>query len=526
VNTYQVIIVGGGPVGVALAVELGLRGITCAVIERRPGLSNIPKGQNLMPRTLEHFYFWGIADALRAARVMPKGYPISGITAYGSLMSDYWYAPPQREQVRKYYFEDVERLPQYATERVLRERMAQLPSVTNLFGWTAETIERDETGVRVVVAENAGGARETLTADYLVGCDGSHSLVRSQAGIRRGGVDFDEMMVLAVFRSKDLHEALKRFPDRSTFNVMNPELKGYWQFFGRVDVGEQFFFHAPVPANSTKDNYDFLGLLQRVAGFEMHAEFDYVGFWDLRVSVADTYQDGRVLIAGDAAHSHPPYGGFGLNNGLEDAKNLGWKLAAALQGWGGDALIRSYSDERRPIFKETGEDFIAARIQSDAVWLEKHNPERDLADFEAAWAERKGRAGSSMRSYEPHYEGSPVIAGPPGGTSSAHGTHSYTARAGHHLAPQPLSSGKNVFEELGSGFTLLAFGADDTTVRAFEEAATAANVPLTIVRDTFGDEREAYEHRLILVRPDQYISWTGDAVPANVPALFAQVTGR
>jgi 4-hydroxyisophthalate hydroxylase len=108
---FQVIIVGGGPVGVGLAVDLGLRGISCALIERRTGLQNIPKGQNLTPRTLEHFYFWGIDDALRAERVMPKGYPISSITAYGSLMSDYWYAPPQREIVRKYYHQDVERLP-------------------------------------------------------------------------------------------------------------------------------------------------------------------------------------------------------------------------------------------------------------------------------------------------------------------------------------------------------------------------------------------------------------------------------
>jgi 2-polyprenyl-6-methoxyphenol hydroxylase-like FAD-dependent oxidoreductase len=523
---FQVIIVGGGPVGVALAVELGLRGVSCALIERRPGLSNIPKGQNLMPRTLEHFYFWGIADELRAARVMPKGYPISGITAYGTLMSDYWYPPPQREQVRKYYFQDVERLPQYATERVLRERMAQLPSVTNLFGWTAETIDQDAAGVRVTISEIAGERRETIAGDYVVGCDGSHSLVRTQAGIGRGGVDFDETMVLAVFRSKELHEALKRFPDRATFNVLHPDLKGYWQFFGRVDVGEQFFFHAPVPANTTKDNYDFLGLLQRVAGFEFHAEFDYVGFWDLRVSVADTYQVGRVLIAGDAAHSHPPYGGFGLNNGIEDAKNLGWKLAAALQGWGGDALIRSYSDERRPIFQETGQDFIAARIASDAAWLEAHNPERDLADFEAAWAARKARSGGSVLSYEPNYEGSPVVAGPPGGKSSAHGTHSFAARAGHHLAPQPLSSGKNVFEELGSGFTLLAFGADAASIDAFEQAAAAAALPLAIVRDSFAGGREAYEHRLMLVRPDQYIAWSADAAPADTAALLAYVTGR
>jgi 2-polyprenyl-6-methoxyphenol hydroxylase-like FAD-dependent oxidoreductase len=523
---FQVVIVGGGPVGVGLAVDLGLRGISCALVERRTGLQNIPKGQNLSPRTLEHFFFWGIVDELRAARVMPKGYPISGITTYGNLMSPYWYPPPQRELVRKFYFQDVERLPQYLTEKVLRTRMAELPSVTNLFGWTAEKIEQDAQGVRVTVAESNGGASETLEADYVVGCDGAHSLVRGQAGIERGGVDFDQVMVLAVFRSKELHEALKRFPDRGTFNVLHPDLKGYWQFFGRVDVGEEFFFHAPVPADTTKDNYDFLGLIQRAAGFEFKAEFDYVGFWDLRVSVADTYQVGRVLIAGDAAHSHPPYGGYGLNSGLEDATNLGWKLAAKLAGWGGDELVRSYSEERRPIFKETGEDFIAARIDADAAWLELHNPERDKAEFEEAWAARQSRAGGSVLSYEPHYEGSTVIAGPPGGKSSAHGTHTWSARAGHHLAPQPLSSGKNVYDELGLGFTLLAFGANDADVKAFEQAAQAASVPLNVVRDSYAGGREAYEQHLVLVRPDQYVAWTGDGAPADVAGLLAQVTGR
>jgi 4-hydroxyisophthalate hydroxylase len=523
---FQVVIVGGGPVGVGLAVDLGLRGISCALVERRTALQNIPKGQNLSPRTLEHFYFWGIDEKLRAERVLPKGYPISGITTYGTLMSEYWYPPPQRELIRKFYFQDVERLPQYLTEKVLRVRMAELPSVTNLFGWTAERVEQDASGVRVTVAESNGTQSEVLEADYVVGCDGANSLVRTQAGIEKGGVDFDQIMVLAVFRSKELHEALKRFPDRSTFNVMHPDLKGYWQFFGRVDVGEEFFFHAPVPANTTKDNFDFLALLQKAAGFKFAAEFDYVGFWDLRVTVADTYQVDRVLIAGDAAHSHPPYGGFGLNSGLEDATNLGWKLAAVLEGWGGDELIRSYSEERRPIFKETGEDFIAARINADAAWLELHNPERDKAEFEAAWAARKSRAGGSVMSYEPNYEGSAVIAAPPGGKSSAHGTHSYAARTGHHLAPQGLSSGKNVFEELGLGFTLLAFDASDADVTAFEQAAAVAQVPMNVVRDTFKDGREAFERRLILVRPDQYVAWTGDAVPADLAALFAQVTGR
>ena len=198
-------------------------------------MQNIPKGQNLSPRTLEHFYFWGIADNLRAARVMPKGYPISGVTTYGTLMSDYWYLPPQREQVRQYYYQDVERLPQYRTERVLRDRLAELPMVTNAMGWTAESVTQDAAGARVEIAESTGVERQTLEAEYVVGCDGAQSLVRGQAGIERGGVDYDQVMVLAVFRSKELHEALKRFPDRATFNVMHPDLKGYWQFFGRVD---------------------------------------------------------------------------------------------------------------------------------------------------------------------------------------------------------------------------------------------------------------------------------------------------
>jgi 2-polyprenyl-6-methoxyphenol hydroxylase-like FAD-dependent oxidoreductase len=523
---FQVVIVGGGPVGVALAVDLGLRGISCAIIERRTGLQNIPKGQNLSPRTLEHFYFWGIVDELRAARIMPKGYPISGITTYGTLMSEYWYPPPQRELVRKFYFQDVERLPQYLTEKVLRARMAELPLVTNLFGWTAQGIEQNADGVRVTIVESSGTESEVLEAEYLVGCDGAHSLVRGQAGIARGGTDFEQVMVLAVFRSRELHEALKRFPDRGTFNVLHPDAKGYWQFFGRVDVGEEFFFHAPVPANTTKDNYDFLGLIQKAAGFKFAAEFEYVGFWDLRVSVADTYQVGRILIAGDAAHSHPPYGGFGLNNGLEDAVNLSWKLTAVLQGWGGEELIRSYSDERRPIFKETGEDFIAARIDADAKWLDRYNPARDKAEFEAAWAARQSRAGGSVLTYEPNYEGSAVIDGPPGGKSSAHGTHTFSARAGHHLAPQLLSSGRNVFEELSSDFTLLAFGASDGAVRDFERAATTAHVPLVVVRDSYDGGREAYEHHLVLVRPDQYVAWTGDVAPPDVAALFARLTGR
>jgi len=523
---YQVIVVGAGPVGIALALDLGLRGVSCALIESRTAPHRIPKGQNLTQRTLEHFYFWGIADELRAARLMPRGFPIGEITAYGSLMSDYWHAPAGRELVRPFYFQDNERLPQYQMEAVLAKRLSSVAGVETRYGWTAETVSQDKSGVRVSIAEENGSGRAVLSADYVVGCDGARSTVREQAGIARSGTDFDQLMVLTVFRSRELHALLKRFPDRSTYRVMHPDFDGYWQFFGRIDVGEGFFFHAPVARATVREGFDFRAPIRQAVGADVAVAFDYTGFWELRNAVAESYRAGRVIIAGDAAHTHPPYGGFGLNNGLEDAINLGWKLAAVLQGWAGDGLLESYSAERRPVFRDVAEDFIAARIAADAEFLVRYNPTRDRADFERAWAARAGELGQRAQSYEPNYEGSRVIAGPPGGVSGAHGEHSFMARAGHHLTPQPLSTGRNVFEQLSRGFSLLAFDAGANDVAAFRAAAAALSLPLTIIEDTRREAREAYGASLILVRPDQFVAWSGDAAPADVAGLLRRVTGR
>ena len=542
----QVIIVGGGPVGVGLAVELGLRGISCTLVERYNVPQQIPKGQNLTQRTLEHFYFWGIVDELRSSRAMPNNYPIGGVTAYKNMMSDYWYAPPGRELVQSFYFEENDRLPQYSLEAVLRRKMETLPTVQTMFGWDADSIEQDSNGVRVTVAERASskgklhewtgfedprnavteatGKRYVLEADYVVGCDGARSTVREQVGIQRRGSDFDQKMLLAVFRSKELHEAFKRFPDCTTYRAMDPEKQGYWMFFGRVDVGEGWFFHAPVPLDTTIGNYDFQALLNRAAGFEFKADFDHVGFWDLKVAVADEYQVGRVFIAGDAAHSHPPYGGYGLNNGLEDITNLGWKLAAVLQGWGGSGLLRSYSDERRPIFWETGEDFIAAGINKDREFLNTYTPEKDETEFAAEW-EAISKT-SRVATYEPNYEGSSVVDGPDKGVCSAHGSHTFVARSGHHLAPQPLTSGERLAAELGQDFTLLAFGAPEGAIAAFQASADSIGVPLKVIEDSFDGGREQYESRLILTRPDQYIVWVGDQQPRDVDSLMKKVTGN
>jgi 2-polyprenyl-6-methoxyphenol hydroxylase-like FAD-dependent oxidoreductase len=525
---YQAVIIGGGPVGMALAVELGQRGLHCAVLERHREVGRIPKGQALTNRTLEHFYFWHCVDELRAARVMPPGYPIGGVTAYGNLMSNYWYVGGGRGvDLQRYYFQRNERLPQYRTEEVLRRRAAELDSVTCRFERTVTAIEQDEGGVRVAASSGVWPYEDEIYhADFAIGCDGSRSLTREQLAIARSGTDFGERMVLAVFSSPELHAGLDRFGERTTYHVVNPELRGAWQFFGRVEVGVSWFFHAPVRPDTSPADRDYVhGLMEQAAGFSFPARFDHLGFWNLRIEVADSYQKGRVLIAGDAAHSHPPYGGQGLNNGLEDVANLGWKLAAVLEGWGGDALVESYTKERQPVFSEIGEELIAGGILRERDWLDRHHPDKDREDFERAWKQRAARGYEQLR-YEPHYEGSPVVAGPPGASVGIHSEHSLSARPGHHLSPQPLSRGRNVFEELGAGFTLLAFDADPVSVAGIVDAAAAERVPLKVVTDSRRDGRECYESRLVLVRPDQFVAWAGSEATQEPRTLLRRVAGR
>ena len=340
-SSVQVAIVGAGPVGLGLAIELGQRGIRCLLIERYETPQPIPKGQNLTQRSMEHFHFWGAEPQLRAARTVPKEYGIGGMTAYGSLLGDYQHDWLQRQLVRPYYFTDNERLPQYATEAVLRQRVSELASVQTLYGWKVDAVAQDDSGTTLHISQREGKGRQTMRADYSVGCDGAKSIVRSCAGITQTLAAHDRLMVLLVFRSPGLHVLLQRFPGKSFYNIIHPEHQGYWQFFGRVDLGTTWFFHAPVPLGTTADNFDFRAYLHRSAGAEFEVEFEHIGFWDLRFAVADSYRAGRLFVAGDAAHSHPPYGGYGINTGFEDAVNLGWKLAARLQGGGGEALLDS-----------------------------------------------------------------------------------------------------------------------------------------------------------------------------------------
>ena len=252
-------------------------------------------------------------------------------------------------------------------------------------------------------------------------------------------------------------------------------------------------------------------------------EFEHIGFWDLRFAIADSYRKGRVFIAGDAAHSHPPYGGYGVNTGLEDARNLGWKLAAVLQGWGGPELLDSYDRERRPVFASTARDFIARSIENDSAFLRTYHPEQDKTAFETAWKQRAQGAVGEVHAFEPHYEGSSVVVGAgqaavaqgPG----AVGRHAFEARAGHHLAPAELSDGRNVYEALGDGFVLLAWDADARSVRAFADVASQLGVPLQVIEDSAQGERLRHAAALVLVRPDLFVAGAGAGTVSQDQAL-------
>lgn len=509
-DTYPVVIVGGGPVGMGLAIDLGRRGVKSIVVERKTDISPIPKGQNLTQRTMETFAFWGVEDEIVASRQMPENYPNSGVTAYGDLMKDWSYPWWRRSTVAEYYARPNQRIPQYETERVLRGRITDMPDVEAVFGWSAEELV-DGHMIRMVNEES--GETRTVEGRFVVGADGSHSTVRDLAGIPQALSDHDRHMVLLVFKSPELHHKLERFGEVSFFNIMDPALDGYWKFLGRVDAAGHFFFHAPVPAGVSRESFDFAGLLRESVGASFAVDLDYVGFWDLRFAIATRYRLDDVFVVGDAAHSHPPYGGYGINTGFEDVRNLGWKLAANLHGWGSERLLDSYDEERRPVFESTAADFIEKMIDGGRAFMSANDPERDLEGFETAWDERKRRAGLGVGDFAPHYEGSPLVGG--SASPSAVGVHESIARPGHHLPP-----GNGVFDRLGPGFTVVV---DGGVADGLVGAASELGVPLEVV-DGSGS---GYGSPLTLVRPDHFVAWTGgSAGPAAAREVLARTTGH
>lgn len=544
---WPVIIVGGGPAGVALSIELAQRGVRSVVLERTTALHGIPKGQLLTGRTLEHFYFWNCLEQQRAARVLPRDKQIGTITAYETLGSPYWYDKSIGTSVQPgLYFQIGDRVEQYLTERVLRDRLAQLPAARLLTGVNVHDVRQDSTGVEVTVApssasaggkyswEIAGGTTRSgdvsgavvLHGEYVVGCDGAHSLVREAAGIVVRGFDSGRRLTLTRFRSPELSDYVREvYPDATTYRVLVRGLEGWEGFFGRVDDTGSFFFHAPVPTATVFGPAEALALMRQAAGREFAAEIVDIRFWHGSITMADRFVEKRMFIAGDAAHQHPPYGGYGLNNALEDAANLGWKLAAAVNGWGARGLLDSYDAERRVAFGAI-ERLMLRGILNNANLLDTYNPLVDKAAFEAAWLAR-ARSGDEYKfQFESQYGNSPVVWGADGYQTGAGVPISARAVPGYHLAPCKLSDRTNVFTRLrGEAFVLIALGAESERVQSFASAAKRLGVPLTLIEDSFAGDRVKLGRRMILVRPDQFVAWTDAGQPVDATKILRRVVG-
>ena len=342
-----VLIVGAGPVGLALAGELGWRGVPCTLIEKTDGAIEQPKMDIVGPRTMEFCRRWGIADWVRDAPY-PGDYPqdcvyVTGLNGYelgrerfpGRAQET---CPPQSPQKR-------ERVPQDMFDPILRRFVGTFPHVRLRYGAELTAFAETADGVVAQVRDAATGETDDITADYLVGTDGGASLVRERAGITMSGNPALTYTTNVMFRCADfpsLHDKGRAY----RFIFVGPE--GTWLTIVAINGGDRFRMSIVGSADKvTHTEADIRNALERAMGRAFDYEILSVMRWVRRELVADSYGTQRVFIAGDAAHLMSPTGGFGMNTGIQDAVDLGWKLEAALRGWAGNALLRSY-EHRAP----------------------------------------------------------------------------------------------------------------------------------------------------------------------------------
>ena len=511
--------------GLGLAIDLSKRGVKVILVEKRRKIHTIPKGQNLTQRTGEHFKFWGVAKTIQENVHIPKEYGVSGMTAYGSLLGEYNFEWYKRKSVNEYYFADNLRIPQFETEKALKQKLKTHDCSELYWGCEAVGIADKEDKVELEVVDQSGETSH-LTGKFLVGCDGTNSTVRKKAKIPQAVVDHKKRMVLVVFDSKELDHLSSKIRGKSFFHVVRPDLDGYWKFFGRVNLDGRWFYHTPVPTDTKMENFDVADQLYDAVGEKFNFKLDHQGFWDFKYALAETFQKGRVFLAGDAAHGHPPYGGYGINTGLEDSRNLGWKLSAFLRGWGSENLLQSYTTERREIFISTLNTFIDRLITDDKEFIKKYDPTRDRPSFEKGWDQFAEVANADVGLYCPCYAGSKLIPETESSTMSAAGKHRFEAYSGEHLSPATLSNGKCVISELGDNFSVIFVGVDNEIVQATKKTILSKDVPVKIIVTDKNESTSKWNASILIVRPDHYLAYASKEIPENIGKIMEQSFGR
>lgn len=532
----QVLIVGAGPVGLTLAIDLGKRGVRCTVIDRNPAPGHWPKMERCNARSLEFYRRLGISERIRAAGY-PRDYPMDVFIVTSLVEPPLVHHPyPSVAELQALTratndgsqpLEPYQLISQYTLEPILKAAAEETPNVSVRFGCELLSFEQNTNSVTATM-RRLDGEIETSSAQYMVGCDGGASTVRKQLGIRLEGDANILKLYQALFRCDDLYEriAIGKGRHYHVADAYNTQLIVQ-------DSTRNFTLHSVVEKAS-----DMPGLFRAVAGMPIEFETLFVGAWTQHLMTAERYRDGRVLLAGDAAHLVIPTGGLGMNTGVGDSTDLAWKLAATLAGWGGPGLLDAYEAERRPIGLR---NVAASRRASQgrrrwrALW--KPDIREDTPSGRAtraaliAAADVEQRKSNDILGIELGYRylNSPLIdtRGESGeGPDPDNTVYVPTTWPGARLPHVWLDDRTALHDRLGTGYTLLRLGGTRADTAALERAMRAAGAPFAVMDIADPQVRSVYERDLLLIRPDLHVVWRGNAAPDDPQRLAAQATGR
>jgi 2-polyprenyl-6-methoxyphenol hydroxylase-like FAD-dependent oxidoreductase len=530
---FDVIVVGAGPTGLTLTIDLGRRGVRCLIVEREPTPAPWPKMDRSNARTMEIYRRLGIADRVRALGY-PADNPMDIVLAKtlnepAVAVQVFPSVAERREQIAassdgRLPLEPYQLVSQNTIEPLLRDVAEQeTPNTTVRYATELIDFEQDADGVSVVVRD-AAGEEHSYRCAFLVGTDGGASTVRKKLGIKLQGRAAIGEIRQVICRSEDMYERMAITKGRHYHFVGSDD--------GLVVHGDR---KEMSYGTSLPEDTDFESHIRGLIGFDCDLEVLTVNTWRPHLLLADRYRDGRVFLAGDAAHLVIPTGGLGMNTGIGDAIDLSWKLAGVVNGWGGEGLLEGYELERRPVGRRNIE---ASGWATDGATLYRQiSSTYEESEGEADQAARERLVNSFLNDHgRMHgmvgvetcysYAGSPLVAHEPGNAPSwefsriePHG------RPGIRIPHMWLKDGSPLQDALGPDYTLLDLtgGAD---VSVFEEAFRALAAPLLVVRMDEPQLRDFYNGSLFLIRPDLHIAWRGDVVPGDVPAIADLATGH
>jgi 2-polyprenyl-6-methoxyphenol hydroxylase-like FAD-dependent oxidoreductase len=543
-----VVIIGGGPVGMVLAMSLAHLGVRSVIVNTETSTRWHPKGNTHNARTMEHYRRLGIARALRTVG-LPPDHPTD--VAYFTTLNGWELArhplPSEREKMARRAAagptdqvpEPLFRANQMYVEAALFRHIKTLAQIDARYGWRCVAIAAQAGGmIDVAIEEIVSGRRETLRCRYLAGCDGGHSVVRGWLGIGYQGERPPEQAYgggatcSSHVKAPALYDrVLKKQKPCWQHWIVNPHVRGLVQ---SLDGVGDFLFNTRIKTidEPPDPNYiarTFLACVGEEVPFSFAGHFPWTAG---QAAVADRFGEGNVWLAGDAVHLFTPTGGFGMNTGIDDAANLGWKLAAMVQGWGGPHLLDTYASERRPIaLRNTGMAKQFARELGGAPAA----PE--MLEDNAAGAAARRRTGAFFDGFGEEfasigiqlgarYDGSSIIV-PDGTAPPPDDPIRYTPSAcpGGRAPHLFLPDGSSLFDHFGRGFTLLRLRGDHDA-GALAGAARARNIPFATFDVPCAAGRDLYDADLALIRPDQHVAWRGNRLPPDGDALLARVTGH